>query len=136
MNAVERLCEYDALPEEAPTETPVRARLPPGWPRTGALDVRSLTMSHRPGLAPALRGVSFAAGAGLRVGVCGRTGSGKSSLFAALLRLSEPSAGAVFLDGVDTRRVGLSPLRRAVALVPQASRRDGKKGRDCESEPE
>jgi ABC-type multidrug transport system fused ATPase/permease subunit len=57
------------------------------------------------------------------VGVVGRTGAGKSSLFLALLRLVEPSGAGggsgIVLDGIDTASVPLSRLRRSVSVVPQ-----------------
>ena len=76
-------------------------------------------MRYRPGLAPALRGVSFEVAAGSLVGVCGRTGAGKSSLLAALFRLSEPHAGSIEIDGVDCGAIGLHELRPKLALIMQ-----------------
>ena len=69
---------------------------PPGWPADGRLEFVSVTLRYRPGLAPALRGVSFAVAPGERLGVVGRTGAGKSSLAVALLRLREPRRGRWF----------------------------------------
>lgn len=57
--------------------------------------------------------------AGSRVGLVGRSGSGKSTLVSLLLRLQDPVAGRVLLDGVDVRDVTLESLRAAVAVVPQ-----------------
>jgi ABC-type protease/lipase transport system fused ATPase/permease subunit len=57
--------------------------------------------------------------AGEKVGIVGRTGSGKSTLFAALYRLVEPASGLVLLDGVDVTKIGLRRLRDAFAAVPQ-----------------
>ena len=56
---------------------------------------------------------------GEHVGIVGRTGSGKSSLFALLLRFVEPCAGSVTIDGRDTRALGLQTLRKGVCLIPQ-----------------
>jgi ATP-binding cassette subfamily C (CFTR/MRP) protein 10 len=148
MVAVERVLELAALlaqaetlppapaappgggaPADAAAPPPTRALAapgapPPGWPAAGRVEFRGVWLRYASaGAAPvpwALRGLSLAAGAGARAGLVGRTGAGKSSALAALLRLAEISAGAVEVDGVDVRRVPLARLRRAVALVPQA----------------
>lgn len=67
-----------------------------------------------------LHGLSFKVPGGMHLGICGRTGSGKSSLIACLLRLVEiERQGRILLDGVDTGKIGLRDLRQGVALVPQ-----------------
>jgi ABC-type multidrug transport system fused ATPase/permease subunit len=87
--------------------------------------VRGLQARHRAHLPLVLRGLSFAVASGERVGVVGRTGSGKSSLALALVRLIRPisadGSAPVLLDGTDTRLLSLHALRRAVAMVPQVS---------------
>ena len=121
MNSIERMLEYDANAEEAPLETSaaVAATLPPAWPRSGALAVEKLDLRYRPELPLVLRSVSFEALTGEKIGIVGRTGSGKSSLFQALFRLTEPEAGRILLDGVDTKTLGLHTLRRALSMIPQ-----------------
>ncbi len=121
MNSVERMLEYDTQPEEASRETPpvVLATLPAGWPLAGSLSVEKLELRYRPELPHVLRGISFDVDAGQKVGIVGRTGSGKSSLFMALFRMVEPCGGRVVLGGADTRTLGLHTLRRAMAMIPQ-----------------
>ena len=63
--------------------------------------------------------VSLRIGAGERVALVGPSGSGKSTLLALLLRLYEPSAGRILIDGIDIRRYTRESLRRAVGIVPQ-----------------
>ena len=74
-------------------------------------------MRYRPELPLALRGVSFEIGGGERVGVVGRSGSGKSSLVAALLRLVEVEQGALRIDGVHLAALPLATLRGAIGVV-------------------
>ena len=56
----------------------------------------------------------------MKVGVVGRTGSGKSSILQVLFRLSDLEDGAVEIDGVNTKSIGLHLLRRSIGYIPQA----------------
>ena len=121
MNAVERLLEYGNLPSEQPSLLPSDADLieKQMWPSQGGLVFNNVQLRYRPGLPLALRGISMNITGGSRVGICGRTGSGKSSLFVALFRIVELYAGQILIDGVDLSQVGLTTLREAVAIIPQ-----------------
>ncbi len=68
---------------------------------------------------PALDGVSFRLAAGESLGIVGPSGSGKSTLVKLLVRLYEPDAGRIVLDGRDLRHASAASLRRQIALVPQ-----------------
>ncbi len=72
-----------------------------------------------PDAPPVLREVSFAVPAGKTVALVGPTGSGKSTIASLAVRLVDPSAGQVRLDGTDLRELSAGALSRAVALVPQ-----------------
>ena len=79
--------------------------------------IEGLTVRYPTATRPALRGLSLSVAGGLRVGVVGRTGAGKSTLAAALFRLVAHEAGSVRLDGVDIcRGMGLGALRRKLAM--------------------
>jgi ABC-type multidrug transport system fused ATPase/permease subunit len=88
---------------------------------SAALEFEGVTMRYRPGLPIVLKGVSFSVQHGEKLGVVGRTGSGKSSLIGALFRLQPLCGGRVLLGGVDTASYGVQQLRRALAICPQDS---------------
>lgn len=117
-NSVIRLMEYGELPSEAPMVIE-GARPPEGWPSRGEVVFEDVWMRYRPELEPALRGVSFTVNSGEKLGVVGRTGSGKSSLAVALFRLCEPYRGSIRLDGVELLALGLRDLRQNISIIPQ-----------------
>ena len=117
MTAVERLNAFDDLPQEAPYE---RADdVPADWPQKGAITFREAKLRYRPELDLVMRGIDCTVAAGEKVGICGRTGSGKSTLMVALFRLVELAAGGVDIDGMDISQVGLARLRSSLSIIPQ-----------------
>lgn len=69
-----------------------------------------------------LNDVTLAVPGGSKVGIVGRTGSGKSSFVQGLFRLVEPAQGRIVIDGVDISTVGLHTLRSRLGLIPQVRR--------------
>lgn len=76
-------------------------------------------MAYAPGAAPALKGVRYTLDGGHKVGIVGRTGSGKTTTVMALFRLYPLTSGRVLVDGIDVAQVPLAVLRRRFAVVPQ-----------------
>uniref|UniRef100_A0A8B9J7H5 ATP-binding cassette, sub-family C (CFTR/MRP), member 10 n=1 Tax=Astyanax mexicanus TaxID=7994 RepID=A0A8B9J7H5_ASTMX len=116
--SVERTEEYSTNIPLEPQHCKMLS-VPSSWPEHGRVEFRGAVMAYRPGLPNALDGVSMAMLPGERVGVVGRTGSGKSSLFLALFRMVELNQGQILLDGKDIGQVGLSQLRSKLAIIPQ-----------------
>ena len=75
-------------------------------------------MRYREGLEPSIRELCFKANAGMKIGIVGRTGSGKSSILQALFRLADLSEGQVSIDGHDLKDMGLHQLRGNIAYIP------------------
>jgi ATP-binding cassette subfamily B protein len=111
----ERVIEVlDTRPEVTDPDAPVslgRAR--------GELRVDRVTYRYPDSNRPALVDIGFSARPGETVAVVGASGAGKSTLLRILLRLHDPHAGAVTLDGVDLRDLRLGELRTNVAVVLQ-----------------
>ncbi|CAI5495011.1 unnamed protein product [Closterium sp. Naga37s-1] len=117
-NAVERVGSYADIPAEAPAIIPSH-RPPPGWPQQGEVLFEDVVMRYRPDLPPVLRGLSALVQGGEKVGVVGRTGAGKSSLFNSLFRLAEIESGRICIDGQDLKLFGVTDVRRALMIIPQ-----------------
>jgi len=119
MTSVERMLYYTTLPREGEWEDPPGTSLPANWPRNGSIEVKGLKARYREDLPIVLKGLDFEVPSGCKVGVVGRTGSGKSSLLNALLRLNQVVDGSIVIDDVDVLKVGLHTLRRQIAWIPQ-----------------
>ncbi|KAL8281226.1 hypothetical protein RQP46_006260 [Phenoliferia psychrophenolica] len=90
------------------------------WPRRGGILFNNVTARYDSALEPALKGLSFKIRAGDRVGIVGRTGSGKSTTLAALFRMVSLDAGGhIMVDGKDISDLSLDTLRKGMTLIPQ-----------------
>ncbi|ORY53612.1 P-loop containing nucleoside triphosphate hydrolase protein [Rhizoclosmatium globosum] len=119
MISVERVLEYSNLESEAPPKTDV---VPPeNWPTSGELEITNMSMSYPtvPGK-KVLSDISVKIPGGMKIGVVGRTGAGKSSLLQVLFRLVEPTpADSIVLDNISTSKLGLFDLRSRISIIPQ-----------------
>ena len=118
LNSLERITEYVELPQEAPHRIPEK-QPKRGWPQSGRIEMRSVHFRYRPDLPLVLKDISVDIKGGMKVGIVGRTGAGKSSLISTLLRLVELDAGNISVDGVNIGEIGLADLRSAIAVIPQ-----------------
>ncbi|KAG9352356.1 hypothetical protein JZ751_020769 [Albula glossodonta] len=117
--SVERLQEYtEGCVSEAPRKIK-DANIPGGWPQKGAITFQNYQMRYRENTPIVLNGLNLKIAAKEKLGIVGRTGSGKSSLIAALFRLVEPAGGRIFIDNVDTSLIGLEDLRSNLSVIPQ-----------------
>lgn len=119
MNSVERLHSYAFhMPQEAVYENPDTKPIPE-WPMAGYIQFNNVSMRYRPQLPLVLKDMTFGVYPGEKVGICGRTGAGKSSIMSALYRLTELDSGLVTIDGVDISQIGLRDLRSKLLIIPQ-----------------
>lgn len=89
------------------------------WPRQGAIEFNNVKMRYREGLPLVLKGISLSIKAQEKVGIVGRTGSGKSSIGVVLFRLVELAGGSIEIDGQDISQIGLEDLRSKLSIIPQ-----------------
>jgi len=116
--SVERLNLYhESL--ECEGKRRVLSKPPSDWPSKGGIKFKNVSLRYRNGLPEVLKGVSFSIQPGETLGVVGRTGSGKSSLIVALLRLVELSSGSIKIDGIDIADISLEQLRTRLSVIPQ-----------------
>lgn len=154
MNSVERVIYYtEEIPQEAAMtadELESEKNLPPTnpaqkavaasngnvihptkeWPENGTITLTNLQMKYRPETPLVLKGLNVTFGAGERIGIVGRTGSGKSSMLLILMRIVEPFLSKealdekykapLTIDGVDALRIGLLDLRSKMGIIPQS----------------
>ncbi|TVU03897.1 hypothetical protein EJB05_50545 [Eragrostis curvula] len=118
MISVERLMQYSRIPSEAPLVVE-HNRPPNNWPEDGAISIRSLEVRYAEHLPSVLRNVSCTIPGRKKVGVVGRTGSGKSTFIQALFRIVEPREGTIEIDSVDICKIGLHDLRGRLSIIPQ-----------------
>uniref|UniRef100_A0AAA9TPH6 Uncharacterized protein n=1 Tax=Bos taurus TaxID=9913 RepID=A0AAA9TPH6_BOVIN len=116
MISVERVIEYTDLEKETSWEYMYRP--PPSWPHGGKIIFDYINFRYGLSGPLVLKNLRAHIGQREKLGILGRTGAGKSSLIAALFRLSEPE-GDVQIDGIRTTSIGLHDLRKKMSVVSQ-----------------
>ncbi len=96
-----------------------RPRLRPITKLEGKIEFRDLTFSYKPGLSPALKGITLQVNSGEFVAIVGRTGTGKTTLCNLIPRLFDPPDGHLFMDGREIHAIPIQPLRESIGYVPQ-----------------
>lgn len=89
------------------------------WPQKGGITISRLGASYSEDSELVLRDVNLLIRPGEKVGVCGRSGSGKSSLLSSLFHLLEFRAGYIEIDGVDISRIPREIVRSRINVIPQ-----------------
>ena len=117
-SSVETECDPDETPEEA-EEVAAQQGVDPFWPSKGEVSVQDLSLCYRKGGSYVLYNLTFNIQSCEKIGICGRTGAGKSSLVSALLRLADVQEGTIKIDGVDIRTIPLNVLRSRISIIPQ-----------------
>ncbi|KAI1880861.1 hypothetical protein JX265_001101 [Neoarthrinium moseri] len=129
LGAISRLRRFNETvkPEHRPDEDIFP---PEEWPQNGAIELKGVSASY--GIDDsnesdekadlAIRDVNLSIAPGEKIAVCGRTGSGKSSLIALLLKLLDPTTATItgaYIDNIALYKIDRSALRRRIIAIPQ-----------------
>eukprot|EP00057_Strongylocentrotus_purpuratus_P008604 XP_011663078.1 PREDICTED: ATP-binding cassette sub-family C member 9 isoform X1 [Strongylocentrotus purpuratus] len=116
MNSVERIEYYTKVENEKYEGSVTPSR---NWPEMGHVIYNRVHARYAATLPAILHGVSIDFKPGMKVGICGRTGSGKSSLTLTLFRIIDTFKGSIHIDGIDIGKLSLVDLRSRLAIIPQ-----------------
>ncbi|CAI9114291.1 OLC1v1014977C1 [Oldenlandia corymbosa var. corymbosa] len=116
--SVERIKQFMHISPQPPAIVEDK-RPPSSWPSKGRIELLDLKIKYRPNAPIVLKGITCTFKEGTRVGVVGRTGSGKTTLISALFRLVDPFSGQIIVDGIDICSIGLKDLRLKLSIIPQ-----------------
>ena len=89
------------------------------WPEKGIIAFEKYKTKYREGLPNVLKGLNLKVNSQEKIGICGRTGAGKSSLTLALFRIIEANEGKILIDGKNISQLGLHELRSKLSIIPQ-----------------
>ncbi|KAK1474533.1 ABC transporter [Colletotrichum tamarilloi] len=118
LGAISRLRTFVSRTPIEPTAE-VLDKIPRQWPAQGQVEIQNITVSYSAETRPVLKGVSLSIQPGEKVAICGRTGSGKSTLTLSIFKLLGLDAGKIVIDGVDIGSVPNDVLRRSLIAIPQ-----------------
>lgn len=103
------------LEQETPVgEVPLRCET-----LSGAMEFHDVTFRYPQNQQTSLEGISLKIAAGEKVGIIGRSGSGKSSLAKLLVHFYQPESGMILMDGIDSRQLDVNDIRHNIGYVPQ-----------------
>ncbi|KAJ8374071.1 hypothetical protein SKAU_G00046510 [Synaphobranchus kaupii] len=95
------------------------SQVPEDWPQHGEIKIQDLSVRYDPTLKPVLKHVNAYINPGQKVGICGRTGSGKSSLSLAFFNMVDMFEGKIVIDDIDICKLPLQTLRSRLSIILQ-----------------
>jgi ATP-binding cassette subfamily C (CFTR/MRP) protein 1 len=120
LGAVSRIKSFieDTIPEDLPEEI---NEAPPTWPFGGAIELNDLTAAYSINGKPVVHNVNMSIKPGERIGLCGRSGSGKSSILATIFRMLElpDKSSSMTVDGINLSTLTRQGIRRSINAIPQ-----------------
>ena len=136
MTSVERIVEYKDIQSEETlsllkyknkelSETDANNKkmidVPDNWPANGKIEIKNLYARYRDHLDFVLKDINITINSHEKIGIVGRTGSGKSSLFLSFFRLLEAYSGCIIIDDININNLKLNCLRSKLSIIPQSA---------------
>ncbi|XP_041349392.1 multidrug resistance-associated protein 5-like [Gigantopelta aegis] len=118
-SSVQRITDYIENLQTEGNPAGQASPVPATWPSEGYITFSKFRMRYSDGLPLVLKGISLNIQPRQKIGIVGKSGSGKSSLGVALFRLSEAASGAITIDGRNIRDVELTDLRSRLTILVQ-----------------
>jgi len=117
MTSVERVTYYTNLESEPGYK--IKTLPPINWPHDGHVSFRNVALRYYPGGPQVLKNLSFEIQGKTKLGIVGRTGDGKSSIVAALLRMPE-AEGQICIDNISINSIQLQESRKNISVLNQS----------------
>jgi ATP-binding cassette subfamily C (CFTR/MRP) protein 4 len=117
MTSVERITEYMDLNKEEYLDIGKTSFPENKWPTNGEIQFNSVSYAYDKDLPNVLKNVSFKIGSQEKIGIIGRTGAGKSTIFQSIFRMAEPD-GEILIDNVNINQLSLHALRSKISIIP------------------
>ncbi|XP_073506649.1 ATP-binding cassette sub-family C member 9 isoform X2 [Phyllobates terribilis] len=119
IGAVKKVNSFLSIESECYEGTMDPQQVPDDWPKSGEIQISDLCVRYESNLKPVLKHVKAYIRPGQKVGICGRTGSGKSSLSLAFFRMVDIFDGKIVIDGMDIAKLPLHTLRSRLSIILQ-----------------
>ena len=121
MISLERCLQYTRIESEAPNVIRPKDEelVEKKWPNEGKIKFENYSVKYRPNTEIVLKNLNFEINGNEKIGIVGRTGSGKSTICLCLFRILEPLEGTIYIDGEDITKIGLEILRKNLTIIPQ-----------------
>ncbi|KFZ09212.1 hypothetical protein V502_08876 [Pseudogymnoascus sp. VKM F-4520 (FW-2644)] len=109
-----------AFSEHTPSEDPHHLpKAPEGWLKSGQIGIKHMYAAHGPDSEPVLHDINLSIAPGQHVGICGRSGSGKSSLLSTIFRIMDVKSGSIIIDGIDISTIAINQYRGSINALAQ-----------------
>ena len=121
MISLERCMQYTRIKSEKPSQIKEKddKLREKNWPQEGRIRFENYSVRYRPTTEIVLKKLNFEIDGNEKIGVVGRTGSGKSTICLCLFRILEPLEGTIYIDDEDITQIGLDILRQNLTIIPQ-----------------